>query len=257
MFCQFTYKWCFDLQPGSSKSVLANNKHPSGVEGSASTSQEDISTASTSNIVKSSLIPIINTRRQSRTNNSEICLSTEKITHTLKRSSKQKHNISEIEASSSQESITSSSIRDSYKHKLRNTKTRRELEESRSRSRTDSKYKNHQETTRKSSTERYWKKNNRTSSTSENSTASTITANQEVTHKYPLRNRLSSSATIAQNNLVFTQDKIKKKSIALGASTSHQATREEQEPSRLTRSGAVLRRSTRNSKGKFIPILPM
>ncbi|XP_017785383.1 PREDICTED: E3 ubiquitin-protein ligase TRIP12 isoform X2 [Nicrophorus vespilloides] len=41
----------------------------------------------------------------------------------------------------------------------------------------------------------------------------------------------------------------RKTAAALGATSSHQAKREDSEPSRLTRSGAVLRRSTRNSKG--------
>lgn len=217
-----------------------------------STSHEDLSTASTSSTAKSSLIPILSTRRYSRTHNSEVRLSTEKIIYTFKRSSKQKQNLSEVEASTSQESLTiSNSTKDSYKHKLRNSKTKTEFEETKDKSITES---NHQEITRKKSSEKYWKRSNRSLNSPDNSTTDSSKVNQEVKHKYPLRNRLSTSSTIAPNNRVSsTQEKNKRKSVALGATTSHQAaTREEQEPSRLTRSGAVLRRSTRNSKGEFI-----
>lgn len=238
-----------NLQSGLSKSVLAQNTPQSGAGASASTSHEDVSSTSTSSAAKSSHIPILTTRRYSRINNTE----TDKITHTEKRGSKQKPSTSEIEATTSQESLasTSSSTRNSYRSKLRNSETKKEVEERRSRSRTDSN-RNQPEGARKKSNEKYRKKNNISLNIPLKCIDYTLPANQPVQHNYSLRNRLSSgsgNSTITSNNRVSTQDHNKKESVALGASTSHQATREEQEPSRLTRSGAVLRRSTRNSKG--------
>lgn len=63
-------------------------------------------------------------------------------------------------------------------------------------------------------------------------------------HKYPLRSqgRLSDPG-------VAHRPTTQSKSTALGTTSSQNASREVPEPSRLTRSGAVLRRSTRNSKG--------
>lgn len=241
-----------NLQSGSSKSVLANSTHQSGGGASASTSQEDVSSTSTSSAVKSSHIPILATRRHSRLNNSE----SDKITHPQKRGSKPKSSTSEIEGSTSQESLpsTSSSTKNNYRSKLRNSETRKDVEDSRSRSRVDS-HRNLQPE-RKRSSEKYRKKSN---TVPLNIPFKSIDFNQPK-HKYSLRNRLSSSggggSTGTSSGRVSTaQDhNNKKESVALGASTSHQATREEQEPSRLTRSGAVLRRSTRNSKGTYFSV---
>lgn len=215
-----------------------------------SRSDEEVASVSTGNTARPSLIPVLKARRTSRANNSETL-----VANTTRRGSKQKHNNSAVEPSTSQESLVNSSGRSTYRQKLRSPKSRRDnlnkgqIEISRSRSRTST---DHQEgnNTRKRSTEKYKTRNSlhlRSLSTSESSTSSTT--DQQVTHKYPLRNRLSSSSAVLSNNRVSAQDYKIKESVALGASTSHQATREEQEPSRLTRSGAVLRRSTRNSKG--------
>lgn len=248
--------WMFShLQTKSSKSVLANNTHPPGVKPSKSISDEDVSSASTSTITtKSSLIPVLKSRRTSKPNSSETHVSSDRSIQ--KRGPKQKYSSSELEPSTSQESVASTSGRSTYRQKLRSPKARnynankRQAEEdSRSRSRTDS---GHREgSVRKRSAEKYKTKSTvRTLSTSESSTSSVNATVPQATHKYPLRNRLLSSSVIVPNNRVSVQDPKTKESVALGASTSHQATREEQEPSRLTRSGAVLRRSTRNSKGK-------
>lgn len=61
-------------------------------------------------------------------------------------------------------------------------------------------------------------------------------------HKYTLR---------SQKKLEDAENLRNRELSALGASTSHNVKREDPEPSRLTRSGAVLRRSTRNSKGNL------
>lgn len=65
-------------------------------------------------------------------------------------------------------------------------------------------------------------------------------------HKYPLR---SHSRTSVEPNRKSLPQRGHRELIALGASSSQTTSRDESEPSRLTRSGAVLRRSTRNSKG--------
>lgn len=249
------------MQPGSAKSVLASNTPQLG-GASASTSHEDISSVSTNVTTRSSLIPVLNTRRQSRLNYSETRLSTEKIINAVKRGTKQKHSNTDIQATTSQESVAGSSsssnsvTTENYRHKLRNSTTKREVEASRSRSRSESSSHNKKRqdnSKRNKSNDRHWKKrNNRSLNTTTTATKTSVGAvQQQVTHNYSLRNRLSSNSTIASNNRVSTQEQNKKESVALGASTSHQATREEQEPSRLTRSGAVLRRSTRNSKGEY------
>lgn len=66
-------------------------------------------------------------------------------------------------------------------------------------------------------------------------------------HKYPLR---------SQGKLPEPTEDKKKKIVALGASGSQQVKREDPESSRLTRSGAVLRRSTRASKSMFFFYFP-
>lgn len=96
-------------------------------------------------------------------------------------------------------------------------------------------------------------------SASETSVGEAGTSNLNVTyplpsHKYLLRSQ--SKASLDQSNIavqLFRKATEKRRSRdlkALGASTSHQVAREESESSRLTRSGAVLRRTTRN-KGKL------
>lgn len=76
-------------------------------------------------------------------------------------------------------------------------------------------------------------------------------------HKYPLRSQSRSSAGQAgpQGSRRSLPEHGKRELVALGASGSQPATRDSSEPSRLTRSGAVLRRSTRNSKGNVYIIL--
>lgn len=75
-------------------------------------------------------------------------------------------------------------------------------------------------------------------------------------HRYQLRsqNRFSTqtneSGTSSQSKQP-TSERGQREVAALGATNSQPNTREEPEPSRLTRSGAVLRRSTRHSKGKL------
>lgn len=232
-----------NFQTKSSKSVVANNTHLTGVE-----TNEYEPSSSTSSTHNSSLIPILKTRRSSRVNYSETRVSLDRDNHKL--GAKQKHSSSEVEPSTSQESLANNSVRNTYRQKLRSPKSRkdnlnkRKEEDSRSRS----SHKDHQEGNSRRKSDK--NKNNsrlRSLSTSESSTSSLNIAVQQVKHKYPLRNRLP---TVAYNNRVSAQECKTKESVALGASTSHQTTREEQEPSRLTRSGAVLRRSTRNSKGK-------
>ncbi|CAH1114025.1 unnamed protein product [Psylliodes chrysocephalus] len=79
-------------------------------------------------------------------------------------------------------------------------------------------------------------------------------------HKYPLRSHSKISLNSSIPTLVrattslplskkTSQERGKRELLALGASSSQPTTRDIQEPSRLTRSGAVLRRSTRSSKG--------
>lgn len=85
----------------------------------------------------------------------------------------------------------------------------------------------------------------------EASTSSTnLTYPQAQVHKYPLRSHSRSSGLSIET---FTKkpslsERGKRELVALGASSSQPTTRDDSEPSRLTRSGAVLRRSTR-SKG--------
>lgn len=69
-----------------------------------------------------------------------------------------------------------------------------------------------------------------------------------VRHSYILRSHGQTPAASHCN--ASANQRRKSDAVDLGATSSHLTTREEQEPSRLTRSGAVLRRSTRNSKGK-------
>lgn len=77
-------------------------------------------------------------------------------------------------------------------------------------------------------------------------------------HKYPLRSQSRSftdqqtpqTSHYHQQSKKSSSERGKRELVALGATNSQPNTREEPEPSRLTRSGAVLRRSTRNSKGK-------
>lgn len=74
-----------------------------------------------------------------------------------------------------------------------------------------------------------------------------------TSHKYLLRSqgKLSADQTIALQRIRRATEKRKTREFReLGASSSQQTTREENESSRLTRSGAVLRRSTRN-KGSY------
>ncbi|XP_057663764.1 E3 ubiquitin-protein ligase TRIP12 isoform X1 [Diorhabda carinulata] len=97
-------------------------------------------------------------------------------------------------------------------------------------------------------------------SISDNS-ASTSNLTFPQVHKYPLRSHSkiplkSSISTINHSSSSINLPKKilpergKRDSLALGTSSSSQpATRDVTEPSRLTRSGAVLRRSTRSSKG--------
>ncbi|KAK9879662.1 hypothetical protein WA026_006724 [Henosepilachna vigintioctopunctata] len=71
-------------------------------------------------------------------------------------------------------------------------------------------------------------------------------------HKYPLRSHSRSSTDRVPVLVVRSKNTAElreRQSLALGASSSQAASREEQEPPRLSRSGPVLRRSTRNSKG--------
>lgn len=70
-----------------------------------------------------------------------------------------------------------------------------------------------------------------------------------ITHKYRLRSQEKHSEE-------KRREEYKRNSLpssALGASTSQTSKREESLPSRLTRTGAVLRRSTRNTKSKYSP----
>lgn len=104
---------------------------------------------------------------------------------------------------------------------------------------------------------------NSTSPLDNSPSPSTSTSNLTVpqVHKYPLRSHskipLKSSipTIIHSSSSINLPKKIlpergKRDSLALGTSSSSQsATRDVPEPSRLTRSGAVLRRSTRSSKG--------
>lgn len=94
----------------------------------------------------------------------------------------------------------------------------------------------------------------------DNSEASTSSANltypQIHNHKYPLRSQSKPSVSNTShnnNNNIQTRKSLpergKRELVALGASSSQPTTRDTSEPARLTRSGAVLRRSTRNSKG--------
>jgi hypothetical protein len=74
---------------------------------------------------------------------------------------------------------------------------------------------------------------------------------QQSIHKYTLRSQ--SRSFIEQTSEPSHSKKStseRRKLVALGATSSQPTAREEQEPSRLARSGVVLRRSTRNSKGK-------
>ncbi|KAG5872398.1 hypothetical protein JTB14_028710 [Gonioctena quinquepunctata] len=94
-----------------------------------------------------------------------------------------------------------------------------------------------------------------------NPEAGTSSANSIQVHKYPLRSHSrasvghsaapptgpSGSVHPARKSL---PERGKRELLALGASSSQPTTRDAQEPPRLTRSGAVLRRSTRSSKGK-------
>ncbi|CAG9853614.1 unnamed protein product [Phyllotreta striolata] len=86
--------------------------------------------------------------------------------------------------------------------------------------------------------------------------AGSSTSNSTYTqgHKYPLRSHSKIPTRVHTSNSIplskkISQEQGKKKHLALGASSSQPTTRDIQEPSRLTRSGAVLRRSTRTSKG--------
>ncbi|XP_072379801.1 E3 ubiquitin-protein ligase TRIP12 isoform X1 [Diabrotica undecimpunctata] len=93
--------------------------------------------------------------------------------------------------------------------------------------------------------------------------ASTSSANLTYpqVHKYPLRshskipsNSSISSSVVESSSTINLPKKVlpvrlKRDFVALGTSSSQPTTRDVQEPSRLTRSGAVLRRSTRTSKG--------
>lgn len=115
---------------------------------------------------------------------------------------------------------------------------------------------------RKKSSERYKIKNNvtsvsftsseilNTSSQAEACSSSNLTV-PRVSHNYPLR----SQGKIADFPINFlpirkgAQERRNREVVALGASSSQHTKREDPEPSRLSRSGAVLRRSTRNSRG--------
>ena len=66
-------------------------------------------------------------------------------------------------------------------------------------------------------------------------------------HGYPLRSR-TKARNIKQGSVNDGSGEV----VALGATSSQHAKREDPEASRLTRTGAVLRRSTRNNKGKLI-----
>ncbi|KAL3281120.1 hypothetical protein HHI36_004342 [Cryptolaemus montrouzieri] len=71
-------------------------------------------------------------------------------------------------------------------------------------------------------------------------------------HKYPLRSHSRGSSDRAPVVVVKSKKHAEfrnREASALGVSSSQSASREDQEPPRLTRSGPVLRRSTRNSKG--------
>lgn len=67
----------------------------------------------------------------------------------------------------------------------------------------------------------------------------------KISHKYALRSQSRCSNIPAPTS----PEEHRKESSALGASSSQHSKREDTEPSRLARSGAVLRRSTRSSKG--------
>ncbi|XP_008200479.2 E3 ubiquitin-protein ligase TRIP12 isoform X1 [Tribolium castaneum] len=75
-------------------------------------------------------------------------------------------------------------------------------------------------------------------------------SSENSVHKYPLRSRsfTDQSSQTSHQSRKSPSGRVKRELVALGATSSQPNTREEQEPSRLTRSGAVLRRSTRNSK---------
>lgn len=114
---------------------------------------------------------------------------------------------------------------------------------------------------RKKSSERYKQKNNVTSVSftanevlnaspqAEACSSANLTV-PRVLHKYTLR----SQGTVADYPLNFlplrrSAEHRNREVVALGASSSQHTKREDPEPSRLSRSGAVLRRSTRNSRG--------
>ncbi|KAI4466356.1 e3 ubiquitin-protein ligase trip12 [Holotrichia oblita] len=115
---------------------------------------------------------------------------------------------------------------------------------------------------RKKSSERYKIKNNiasvsfasseilNASSQAEACSSTNLTV-PRVSHKYPLRSQ-GKVADYTNNFLPLrkgAQERRNREVIALGASSSQHTKREDPEPSRLSRSGAVLRRSTRNSRG--------
>ncbi|GJQ67325.1 hypothetical protein Trydic_g8224 [Trypoxylus dichotomus] len=115
---------------------------------------------------------------------------------------------------------------------------------------------------RKKSSERYKTKNNitsvsftsndllNTSSQAEACSSTNLTV-PRVPHKYPLRSQ-GKVADCPFNFLPIrkgAQERRNREVLALGASSSQHTKREDPEPSRLSRSGAVLRRSTRNSRG--------
>nr|XP_023018407.1 E3 ubiquitin-protein ligase TRIP12 [Leptinotarsa decemlineata] len=115
---------------------------------------------------------------------------------------------------------------------------------------------------RKRSSSGFNSKNNHLSNEDDNPEASTSSSSSAFSqvHKYPLRShsRTSVGHSAAPSTGPSVSVHLSRKSLpergkrellALGASSSQPTTRDAQEPSRLTRSGAVLRRSTRSSKG--------